>query len=272
MADPAVPQAHTAWLPLSLSLWRTLLARYGLRLLAVELIITLTGVVQVLPWLLTGMVSGGMVSGVSIAVVGLVLSIVVGSFLTAWAWSAGLAILSQDLAGDPPRVTVAQALRAGLRGGGLRGVMRLWAWLALLQVLSLQTLLIYLDVDLLMAYARSPFSMLFQALSWYVAFATALLPMTILLERRGIGRAWLLAHGTLGTVAGIVALLTLSLGVERLLDELPSGPAETLSSMAIGIPLSVLTSVGFYVIYLTRTGAIPVEGAAPLSQEDSDTH
>jgi hypothetical protein len=36
------------------------------------------------------------------------------------------------------------------------------------------------------AYVRSPLSTIVECLDWYVAFATALLPLVILLGRRGV--------------------------------------------------------------------------------------
>jgi hypothetical protein len=77
--------------------------------------------------------------------------------------------------------------------------------------------------------------------------------MVVLLERRGPVRAWRLAHSRLSTAAAIAALLAVGWIVDSLLDELPSGPLDTVSPFVIGIPLAVLTTVGYYAIYAVRT-------------------
>jgi hypothetical protein len=277
VVDPAIPQARSAGLSLVLSLWRTFLAQHGTRLLAVELIVTLGGAVVALPWFLAGVLPA---TTAAVAVVAICLSATAGTLLTAWAWSATLAILCQDLSSEPPPVTVGQALsgepppvtvgqalsgeappvtvgqalRAGLSGEGLRGVLRLWGWLLPLQVFNLTGLLIYWDADLAVAYLRSPANALVDGLSWYAVFATALLPMAVLLERRGLRRAWLLTHSKLSTAAGVVAMLALGWGVDWLLDRFLSGLAESLTSTVVGIPLAVLTTVGYYALYLAHTG------------------
>ena len=248
MLDHPVPQERAAWLALRLAQGRSLLARHGLRLLAVELILTLIGSVPALLWLLPGMRHGLTMTAVITALLS-----IPAAFSAALLWSASLRIVSQDLSDDSPRITAGQALLAGLRGDGLRGVLRLWGWLLLLEVLTLPSLLRYLDLDLWVEFVRSPWINVFGGVSWYIAFATALLPMAVLLERRAMRRALALSHGKLGTAAGIVALLALGLVVDRLTDLLPSGLIEALVSTAVSIPLSVLMTVGFYVIYLART-------------------
>jgi hypothetical protein len=255
VVDPAIPQARPAWFSFRLAQWRSLLAEHGLRLLAVELILTVGGLLVALPWLLADVAAN-----LTVAAVAVMLFAVVGSFLTAWSWAAVLVILSQDTSGDSPRVTVGQALREGLRGGGLR----LWAWLMVLQGFNFPSLLIFFDADLAVAYAQSPGSMVWQGLSWYIAFATALLPMVIVLERSGIRRAWRLTHSRLSTAIGIVALLALDEAVDWMLNKLPSGPTEILTSLVISIPLSVLVAVTYYVIYRAHR-------ETELSHEDSAT-
>lgn len=250
MLDPAIPQERTAWLPLRLAQGRSLLARHGLRLLALELILAVAGSVPALLWLLPG------VRGGRAAVIAVLLSFA-ATFSAALLWSASLKIVSQDLSRDPPGITVGRALLASLTGDGLRGVLRLWGWLLLLEILTLPSLLLHLDTDLWLELTRSPWITLFQGVSWYVGFATALLPMAVLFERRALRRAWALSHGRLRTAACIVALLAFGLLVDLLVDlltdQLPGWPVGALGSAAVGIPLSVLMTVGFYVIYLDRT-------------------
>jgi hypothetical protein len=232
VVDSAVPEPRPTL--------AALLARHGLRLLAIELIVGLFGVVSALPWLLEGRLAD-----LTAVTVSLALSAFAGTFITAWVWSASLAVLSRDL-------RVGQALRAGLRGDGLRGVLRLWGWLLLAQIVFLPGPLIFLYAETVTPAQISSLSTLLQALSWYVAFATALLPMAVLFEQRGLGRAWLLAHRRLGIAAGIVAVLAVGWGVDRLLDALLSGPVEIAGSFLIGVPLSVLTTVALYVLFLAR--------------------
>lgn len=235
-----------------LSQGRALLARAGLRLLAIELIVTVCALVPMYALLATGVVDDLPVLGVFMALLS-----IPTSFIAAWVWSVELLILSEDPAVGAPRMTIGQALRGGLSGGRARDVMRLWGWLLLFKVFSIPSLLLYFDVGLMMEFAHSPIRLLIGGLSWYVTFATALLPMAILLERRGIARAWRLSHRRLSTAVAIAALLVLGWIVDWLVNEL-SGTTERVVSVVIGLALSVPMTIAFYVVYLAR-----VEAAAP---------
>jgi hypothetical protein len=212
--------------------------------------VTLCGLVPSLVWLPLYLNPGWVRPGVIAAHL---ITIVAGSLLMAWSWATAVAIMEGARAGSP--IGVPAALRAGLRGVG-----RLWAWLLLLQALSLSYLLLYLDAEAFIRYERSPLSTIVECLDWYIAFATALLPLAVLLERRGIARAWQLTHTNWRIAARVMALLALGFVVDELLDMLKPLTidmldtlelltTEVIISLLVSIPLSVLTMVSFYETY-----------------------
>ncbi len=124
--------------------------------------------------------------------------LVVGSLTAAWSWSAKLRVLDGGRG-------IPSALRPDLRRIG-----RLGGWLAVLDVFGLLRLFSDIDIDAYVGLVVSPLMNAVRLGYLYLLFAAALLPMAILLEGRGIGRAFRLSHGRGLTVLRVLPVVLLS--------------------------------------------------------------
>ncbi|MFC8452935.1 hypothetical protein [Kitasatospora sp. NPDC057223] len=125
------------------------------------------------------------------------LQLAAGHLLAAWGWSAGLRILDGGHG-------ILSALRPDVRRIG-----RLSCWLVALDLVGVLRLLVYVDGGAYTDIVFSPAMSAIQLASLYLAFAAALLPMAVLLEGRGLRRAWRLSHGGLRAVLRVLPLVLL---------------------------------------------------------------
>ncbi|GAA1383610.1 hypothetical protein [Catellatospora chokoriensis] len=189
----------------------------------------------------------------------------------AWAWSAAVRVFRGAVEGD--RVRTGAALRLGLRDSG-----RLALWLigfGLIEAAG-RVYLVYALLNRTMEYEVAAVAT--AAGGWYLTFATALLPLVVLFERRGPVRAWWLAHSRAATVGQIVAVLAFGLAVDNVADHAlirllaPGGEYTWLVGVrvakdsALGIATSAVTTTALAVAYLRRTG-LPVSPAAEPAPE-----
>jgi len=171
-----------------------------------------------------------------------------GGLATAWRWSTELRILDGGHGILPALMP------------DLHRIRRLWGWLVALNILGLLDLLIYVDSGLFANYVTSPLwdAVRFGAL--YVSFASALLPMAVLLEGRGADRAWRLSHGDWRTtlrVLAVVLLGSLASAVLHYAEGIARGPLASASrlllvlvaALLIYVMLSVLTTALLYAAY-----------------------
>lgn len=126
----------------------------------------------------------------------------------AWAWSATLRVLDGGHG-------VLSALRPDLRRIG-----RLWPWLVLLDGEGVLDLLAAVDVDTYVRVYFSPVMPVVLVVFLYVSFAAGLLPMAVLLEDRGVGRAWRLSHGGRRAVLRVLPVVVLGLLLTEVMDYL----------------------------------------------------
>lgn len=180
---------------------------------------------------------------------------VVGTFLAAWGWSASLAVLHRECG-------VAQALKAVDRH-----VIRLWAWFFVTGLLtSVQSLLVLADQERAVAYLFSPWPTVALVVGWYVSYATALLPMAVIVEGQGIKRALQLSHGggweTVVRIAGIMAAVYV---VNRITGLVFAGPTGLVVSLLLDIPILVATTVAYDVTYRMRIAAADPSTALPAA-------
>lgn len=199
---------------------------------------------------------------------------VLSAACSAWSWAAVVEVLRG--AGEGRQVRVGAALRHGVRHSG-----RLTLWLAAIGLVRAGGG-VYLLYQLLER--RVPISAyetaadVVSAGGWYLSFATALLPLVVLLERRGAVRAWWLAHSRAATIAQIVAVLAVGFAVDELVDlaldeslgagDLPRVPllvVEAVLGSIIGVLVSAVTSTALTVAYLRRVDlpAMPDPSATP---------
>ncbi|MFE0459500.1 hypothetical protein ACFW1A_09595 [Kitasatospora sp. NPDC058965] len=178
---------------------------------------------------------------------GSVWSAVADGLLAAWSWSTVLRILDGGH-------RVGSALRPDLRRTA-----RLWGWLVALGGLDQLGLLSLLGPgvygDLVLSHAMA----VFQLAALYLSFATALLPMTVVLEGRGLRAAWRLSHGSWRTALQIVAALVVG-GVLAELAELPQAAA--LSSYPYPVYLPLLQAAGLVLTTFGRVLTAPMLHAA----------
>ncbi|WP_155375548.1 hypothetical protein [Catellatospora vulcania] len=181
----------------------------------------------------------------------------------AWAWAAASEVFRG--VGEGRRVGFGEALRRGLRHCG-----RLALWLAAVALLSAAGSAYSVHV-LLDGYATAEFEAITTVVTvggWYLSFATALLPLVVLLERRGPGRAWWLAHSRAATIGQIVAVLAFGWATSRLADVgltrmYVAGPgyawwAAVAVETVVGIVTSIVTMAALTVVYLRRMSpAVP---------------
>ncbi len=120
-----------------------------------------------------------------------------GGLLAAWGWSAKLRILDGDRG-------ILSALLPDLRRIG-----RLGGWLVVLDLLGLLELLIHVDSEAYVEVAFSPAIAVIALIALYLAFATALLPMAVVLEGQGVRRSWKLSHGNWRTVVRVLPVVVL---------------------------------------------------------------
>jgi hypothetical protein len=174
---------------------------------------------------------------------GSVWSAVAGGLLSAWNWSAVLRILD---GGHGVRAALAPDLR---RTG------RLWAWLTVLGGLDQLGLLALVGPG---AYTSLVFSHLLDALkllALFLAFASALLPMTVLLEGDGLPRAWRLARSGWPTALRIIGTLVFGAVLLQLV-ELPQAAA--LSGYPYWIYFPLLQAAGVVFTQLGRVLTAPM--------------
>ncbi|WP_030244700.1 hypothetical protein [Streptomyces sp. NRRL S-350] len=176
-------------------------AQCGWRLLAVHLVFAAVGWGELKLWERLG--EAGLWHTRDIA------ALAVHGLAAAWCWSAGLRILDGGTG-------LASALRPDVAR-----VARLGGWLVLLNVTGVLGLIADIDVD---AFAGLVFSPVWKAVALscaYLVFAAALLPMAVLLEGRGVRRAWRLTHGSWRTVAWVLPVVVLDALASAVLTSLP---------------------------------------------------
>ncbi|WP_457033502.1 hypothetical protein [Kitasatospora sp. P5_F3] len=171
-----------------------------------------------------------------------------GGLGAAWSWSAKLRILDGGHG-------ILSALRPDLRRIGW-----LAAWLAALDVTGLLDLLSSVDLATYADLVQSPAIGAVHLGGLYLQFAGALLPMAILLEGRGVRRAWQLTHGgrrTVLWVLPVVVLGAIASAVSRqvqvgtlLQHPMPSYlPLVLAGTLLTGVLLGALSAVFLYVAY-----------------------
>ncbi|GAA1418376.1 hypothetical protein ACFQZ4_22720 [Catellatospora coxensis] len=198
-----------------------------------------------------------------------VLPTVLSGACTAWAWAAAVEVLRG--AGEGRRVRVGAALGLGVRRAG---PLTLWlVGIGLVHVAG-SVYVLYRSMDY--PYSISSFQTLSTVVTvggWYLTFATALLPLVVLFERRGPGRAWLLAHSRAATIGQIVAMLAFGFAVDRLATlvlaqafqaevshALPWSLQLTMNSI-IGVLVSAVTMTALTAAYLHRVALSATPGA-----------
>ncbi|MEU7822166.1 hypothetical protein [Catellatospora sp. NPDC049133] len=206
-----------------------------------------------------------------------VLPAVLSGVCTAWAWAAGVEVLRG--AGEGRRVRVGVALGLGVRRGG-----RLALWLAGVGLIraAASFYVFYGFTDY--PYSISSVETLSTVMTvggWYLSFATALLPLVVLFERRGPMRAWLLAHSRAATIGQIVAVLAFGWAADELADlvltqalqadvlyALPWSLQLTTNSV-LGVLTSAVTMTALTVAYLHRV-AVPGMPGGPSADPAPD--
>ncbi|GIG01714.1 hypothetical protein [Catellatospora citrea] len=255
----------------------TLLRSCWRPLLVIGVVTELAGllVVGILP--LTVLAGGGgmllqLDMPVQLALIYALPAVLTGMF-NAWAWAAAVRVFRDAGQGQPVRTGA--ALRRGLRESG-----RLALWLIGFGLLRAAGS-VYLFYALLNGYRTVGYqtaSVAMVAGGWYLTFATALLPLVVLFERRGPVRAWWLAHSRAATVGQIVAVLAFGLAVDNVADHAlvrllaPGGEyswpvgVRVAKDSALGIATSAVTTTALAVAYLRRAG-LPVSPAAQPAPE-----
>ncbi|WP_018352707.1 hypothetical protein [Longispora albida] len=170
---------------------------------------------------------------------------------SAWTWSATLAIL--EGAGFP----------AALRPRPGRMV-RLAGWFLVMKLAGFVTLLKFVDIDLYLRFLMSGWAVVLGPLQWLLAIVTAMLPMAVLLEGKGIRRSWQLlwrlpTAGYVLLVVGLGALATMAIsgfGGRSLFDAPVTGVV-----MAVpGALITVVTSTALYCAYWLSPARQPADG------------
>ncbi|KQV13944.1 MULTISPECIES: hypothetical protein [unclassified Kitasatospora] len=180
----------------------------------------------------------------------------------AWSWSAKLRILDGGHG-------FLSALRPDLRRiGWLAG------WLLALDVIGLLGFLSFVDID---AYADFVFSPAMPAVllgALYLKFAAALLPMAILLEGRGVRRAWRLTHRHWRTVLRVLPVVVLGRVASDIVHRWlvtaafqyspqPSYPLVQAGALLAGALLDTLTAVLLYTAYRLSPSVTADAGPEP---------
>lgn len=194
---------------------------------------------------------------------------VLAGLSSAWTWAAAVEVLRG--ADEGHRVRIGAALHRGLLRSG-----RLALWLVGVNLLRAAGA-VYLFHTMLEGLATPVYRTARLAVvggGWYLSFAVALLPLVVLLERRGAGRAWWLAHSRVATFGQIVAVLAFGLAADNLaaltLDgifprvpgELASiGPKALLGTVADTVTLMV-TTAALATAYLRRATPATVDASA----------
>ncbi|WP_144127788.1 hypothetical protein [Catellatospora sichuanensis] len=272
MTDPTHPRP--SWLRETVALlrnhWWTLLAI----IVVTELAALLAGVAVPLAVYGGGDRLSVLDDSVRLAVVTAVPFALAGVF-NAWTWAAVVEMFRG--AGEGRRVRFGAALRRGVRRSG-----RLALWLGGVGLLRAAGS-VYMFHALLDGYGTRGFqttSAVMTAGSWYLTFATALLPLVVLFERRGLGRAWRLAHSRAATIGQIVAVLAFGLAVDNLADlvmtQLRPGAGyvwpvgvQVATISAVGVLTATVTMTALTVAYLRRVAlpAAPDPEPAPDAPE-----
>ncbi|MEU8003263.1 hypothetical protein AB0B66_19065 [Catellatospora sp. NPDC049111] len=197
-----------------------------------------------------------------------VLPAVLSGACTAWAWAAAVEVLRG--AGEGRRVRVGVALGQGVRRCG-----RLALWLAGVGLIraAASFYVFYRFTDYPYSISSfETFSTVMTVGGWYLSFATALLPLVVLFERRGPGRAWLLAHSRATTIGQIVALLAFGWAADELAGvalakavqvDMPFMLARNLQLVAdsiLGVLTSAVTMTALTVAYLHRVALSTTPG------------
>ncbi|MFC7246341.1 hypothetical protein ACFQO7_28015 [Catellatospora aurea] len=209
--------------------------------------------------------------------VGYGLPAVLTAACSAWMWAAAVEVFRGVAEGR--RVRIGAALRLGLWQSG-----RLTLWLAGVGLLraagSIYLLYVVLDSAQALGMYRTA-STAVTAGGWYLSFSVALLPLVVLLGRRGPGRAWRLAHSRAATIGQIIAVLLFGLAVDEVADRvlsvvlqvemrftLPLAVEVAVDSIT-GVLVSTVTMAALTVAYLRRVAspAPPAGDPAPGGAE-----
>ncbi len=200
-------------------------------------------------------VHAGLVSPLALTPV----SVVLGEFIAAWTWAASLIVLQATASGE--QMAVWAAVRAALRDW--RQVLKLWA---LFVVLSLPYLAytVYFAMSLDISAARLLGHPVAELVFHYLSFAFLLLPLAVLVERRGLARAFRLSHFSVWTAAVLIVWLVAGIAVDRALDNASVAGVTVALSFMIDIAMGVIGSVVIYAIFLrVRTAEKAREIATP---------
>ncbi|MEV4611384.1 hypothetical protein AB0K43_02110 [Kitasatospora sp. NPDC049258] len=210
------------------------------RLLVVEVLLAVAGLaVTTVGWMLVG---------AGLPPVGYLVVLAAGGLAAAWKWSAALRILDGGHG-------ILPALRPDPRRTG-----RLWLWLVALDLAGLMTLLEFVGGPLIYSLDLPTVLPAIELASLYLAFAAALLPMAVLLEGRGFGRAWRLSHGGWRAVLRVLPVVLIGSAASSALEQGQIGaigsyppPAYLLLlqpvAALIGALLSTVTTVLLYAAY-----------------------
>ncbi|MEV0458377.1 hypothetical protein [Catellatospora methionotrophica] len=233
--------------------WRPLLAI----VVVTELVSAGVGIAGTLAAIRAVDVFPGLDGTIGVALVFMVPAVLAG-MCNAWTWAAVVEVCRS--AGAGRRVGVAVALRQGLRPAG-----PLALWLAGMALLN-AVIRAYTFHELLDGYRSRSFqtaSAVATISAWYLVFATALLPLVVLVEQRGAGRAWLLAHSRAATAGQIIAVLAFGLAVDYVADlvltglrresgyALPPGLTEVATSV-LGVLTITVSMAALMTAYLRR--------------------
>ncbi|WP_020520691.1 hypothetical protein [Catelliglobosispora koreensis] len=204
-------------------------------------------------------VHAGLVSPLALTPV----SVVLGEFLAAWIWAASLIVLQARASGE--QMAVWATVRAALRDW--RQVLKLWALFVMLSSPYLAYTVYFamtLDISAAPLLGHPVAELVFH----YLSFAFILLPLAVLVERRGLARAFRLSHFSVRTAAVLIVWLVAGIAVDRALDfaeaVVPSAGATVALSFLIDIAMGVIGSVVIYAIFLRiRTAEKAREIATP---------
>jgi hypothetical protein len=172
---------------------------------------------------------------------------VLGGLVSAWNWSTTLRILDGGH-------RIGSALEPDLRRTA-----RLWGWLVVLGGIDQLGLLALFGSQTYSDPVLSHTLDAFKLLALYLSFATALLPMAVLLEGQGLRRAWHLSHTGWPTALRVLGTLLLTAVVTSLIHE-PQIMA--LSSYPYPSYLVPLQAAGVLAIALARVVVAPLLYAA----------
>ncbi|WP_441246400.1 hypothetical protein [Kitasatospora sp. McL0602] len=235
--------------------WGTVRTAFGVgwRLLVVQVVFSAVGV--------GGQWVGWALQRAGMGLAGYVVMLLSGGLAAAWGWSAKLRILDGGHG-------VAAALRPDLRRVG-----RLAVWLVVLGLVGLLEVLRYLDVRLYVDLVVSSAILPIQLGALYLAFGAALLPMAVLLEGRGFGRAWGLSHGDWRTALRVLPVVLVHSFLSAMLEQVQlvelashTPPSELLPAYVLSCVLAALlalvTTVLLYAAY--RSAPRRVRRAAPV--------